>query len=94
MWNNCTKLKIDAPLWGNMDWRWDGGWPILGGMHMILWWVFLIIGIVVLFKVLTKSSSRDLRNNGDRALKILKERYARGEIGKDEFQQKKRDLQT
>lgn len=81
-------------MWGDMGMGWGGGWGILGGLHMILWWVLLILGIVVLFKWLTGGSSRSEREPGNRALDILKERYARGEIGKDEFGQKKRDIET
>jgi putative membrane protein len=36
------------------------------------------------------SQSRESRS--DRALEILRERYARGEIGREEFEAKKRDL--
>jgi putative membrane protein len=75
-----------------MGWGWGGGWGLLGGLHMILWWVLLVLGIVVLFKLLIGGSSRSDRETGNRALEILKERYARGDIGKDEFEQKKRDL--
>lgn len=81
-------------MWGDggMGWGWGGGWGILGSLHMILWWVLLILGIVALFKLLIGGSSRSESATGNRALEILKERYARGEINKDEFEQKKRDL--
>ena len=81
-------------MWGNMGWGWSGGWGILGGVHMILWWVLLILGIIVLVKWLAGGPARDERGTGSRALEILKERYARGEIGKEEFEQKKRDIGT
>lgn len=85
-------------MWGHMGWGWGGGtgwgWSILGGVHMILWWVLLILGIVVLSRWLVRGFSRDSGDIGNRALDILKERYARGEIGKDEFEQKKHDLQA
>ena len=81
-------------MWGDMGWGWGGGWGMLGIVHMVLWWTLLILGIVVLFKWITGGSSRDERESGNRALDILKERYARGEIGKDEFEQKKHDLEA
>ena len=75
---------------GTMGWGW--GWGMLGAAHMVLWWVLIILGIAVLAKWLFRSSTPDGRATGGNALEILKERYARGEIGKDEFEQKKRDL--
>jgi len=77
-------------MWGDMGWGWGGGWGMLGFAHMLLWWVLIILGIVVLAKWLFGGASR--RPGGDRPLDILKERYARGEINKEEFEQKKRDL--
>jgi putative membrane protein len=73
-------------MWGDMG---GWGWPLAGMLHMALWWVLLVLAIVVLIKWLLGSGTRgsDLR-----ALEILKERYARGEIGKDEYEQKRRDL--
>ncbi len=62
------------------------GWG-LGWIFMILVWSVLILGIVALIRWLSRSSSA-----GKSALDILEERYARGAIGKDEFEQKKRDL--
>jgi putative membrane protein len=66
------------------------GWGFLGFLHMGLWWILLILGIVVLLKWLFAGN----RAPADQALQILKERYARGEIGKDEFEQKRRQLST
>jgi putative membrane protein len=82
-------------MWGGeygMGWGW--GWGFLGVLHMALWWVLIILGIIVLVKWLSGGSatSRADRAGEGRALEVLKERYARGEIGKEEFEQKKRDL--
>jgi len=78
-------------MWG--DWGGYGmSWGMFGALHMLLWWILIILGIVVLIKWLFGGSSRRDSGTADRALEILKERYARGEIGKDEFDQKRRDL--
>ncbi len=71
---------------------WGMGW--FGGIFMILFWVLILIGLVFVIKWLIQSTSR-ARNNGqsgDRSLEILKERYARGEIDKAQFEDMKRDL--
>ncbi len=78
-------------MWGDMM-GWGGGWGFFGMVHIVLWWLLLILGIVVLAKWLFAGASGGERASGNRALEVLKERYARGEIGKDEFEQKKRDL--
>lgn len=65
-----------------------------GGIFMILWWVLIIVGIVVLVKWIATSSSGGVGHSGgdSKALDILKQRYARGEIDEQEFQKRKRDL--
>ena len=59
---------------------------------MLLFWVLIIVAIVALGKWSFDRPGAAPR--GKSALDILKERYARGEIGKDEFEQKKRDLES
>jgi putative membrane protein len=80
-------------MWGYMgdgNWWWWG----FGALHMLVFWAVLIFVIVVAVKWLSgQSGARAPESGGARALDILKERYARGEINKDEFEQKKRDLQ-
>lgn len=64
-----------------------------GGIFMILWWVLIIVGIAALVKWMLTSSGAVSRTGSDsKALDILKERYARGEIDEQEFQKRKRDL--
>lgn len=61
----------------------------LGMIVMIIFWV-LIVGVVVkLFQLLFPSKTQK-HNSG--ALEILKERYARGEITKIEFEEMKKDI--
>lgn len=62
-----------------------------GGFGMILFWVAIIAVIVVLVKFLT-DSSRNRDGNSKSSLQILEDRYAAGEIGREEFEEKKRDL--
>ena len=68
------------------------GW--FGGILMIVFWVLIIVGLVFLIKWLIQSTGRDrtIGSGGNRSLEILKERYAKGEIDKEEFESKKKDL--
>jgi putative membrane protein len=78
-------------MWGQYGMGW--GWGYFGVVHMLLWWALIVLGIVVLVKWLASGSATSRGDSfGGRALEVLKERYARGEIGKEEFEQKKRDL--
>ena len=68
------------------------GW--FGGILMVVFWILIIVGLVFLIKWLIQSTGRDKTSgiSGDRSLEILKERYAKGEIDKEEFESKKKDL--
>jgi len=76
-------------MWNYMgDMGWNSGWSWFGLTHMLLWWALLILGISVLAKWLIGSG----RTSGGHALEVLQVRYARGEIGKEEYERMKRDL--
>jgi putative membrane protein len=72
-----------------MDW---GGW--MAPFGMIIWFLSLaliVAGIVWLFRTLTRQSSENGRRRSS-ALDVLEERYARGEIGRDEYLEKRGDI--
>jgi putative membrane protein len=62
------------------------------------WWFMSILGIIFLGLIiwavvaLTKGQSGSQSPGADSALEMLKRRYARGEIDKEEYEQKKKDL--
>ena len=65
------------------------GWSGFGFLSDILWSVLIVVAIVTLVRWLTGKPGRWSRNS---SLDILKERYAKGEIDKAEFEAKKKDL--
>ena len=67
------------------------GW--FGGIFMIVVWGLAIAGIVLLVRWLAVSTKRhETGGAADSPLEILKKRYARGEINKEEFETMKKDL--
>ena len=66
----------------------------LGGIGMILFWVLLIVLVVWLAGWGARSWRGRGGPTGSDALGILKRRYARGEIDRDEFEEKKRALRS
>jgi putative membrane protein len=77
---------------GMMGWGYGMGW--FGMILMGLFWIAIIVGIIFLIKWLFVSAGTKghRADSEDSALEILKRRYARGEVNKEEFEQKKRDL--
>lgn len=73
--------------WGN---NLGYGTMSFGWVFMILIWVLVIVGLVFLVKSFASGSNGARQQN--RALDVLKERYAKGEIDKNEFEEKKKDL--
>jgi putative membrane protein len=76
------------------EWHWEmhpmwWGWGIGMMAMMFLFWVIIIIGLIVGIRWLFGKSKEQKQ---DLALDILRQRYARGEINKDEFEAKKKDL--
>ncbi len=82
----------------------DGGWGMMGSgvmggfswwwfmpIFMILFWGLMIWGIAALVRGLSGSRGSD-SSRADSALEVLKKRYARGEINKEEYEEKKKDI--
>jgi putative membrane protein len=82
--------------WGMGPGMMGGGYGIgwFGPLIMIAFWIAIIVGIVFLIRwlIISTRSAGQRPHLEDSALEILKRRYARGEIGKEEFEEKKRDL--
>ncbi len=69
------------------------GMGLFGGVFMLLFWGLVIVAIVALVRWLIGQSGYRGTADQDTALDILKQRYARGEIETEEFEQAKRQLQ-
>jgi putative membrane protein len=69
---------------------------VLGSIFMVVFWVFLVLLMVRLFRHLGRGGKHGRGMHdwlGGNALEILKERYAKGEITREQFEQMKKDIE-
>ena len=66
------------------------GFFIMFGLFLLL--VLVIIGVYFIVHHFTNSNAKEGTRSGDKALEILHERYARGEIDEEEYNRKKAEL--
>jgi putative membrane protein len=71
---------------------WFLGWGIL--WMITTFWLLVLLGLALAVRWLWRAGSgiKVPTPQEEPALEILKKRYAKGEIGKEEFEAKKRDL--
>jgi putative membrane protein len=94
-------LVLSAPLFASAQaappggyWDWPGPWHMSGWGF---WWIFPAMMMLFLFAVCFFLMMRmpfghrhgPYRDTTDSALRILSERFAKGEISKDEFEEKR-----
>lgn len=75
------------------------GWGsyLLGGLLMLLFWGGIIALAFFAIRGIAGSVNRtsgQSESDSDRSMEILKERYARGEIDREQFQKMKSDLES
>lgn len=75
--------------WGDYGWGWSWGMGF-GWLFMVIFWILVILGIVYLIKFIAGGTKKEEKE--ETALGIIKKRYARGEITKEEFDRIKDDL--
>lgn len=109
-WNNLipaaalTALFFVAPstalAYGHVRWGdgmfngfFHGGY---GGLIMIIFWSAVAAGLILLFKWIIQGGRDGDREiaAADNALAILKERYASGEIGQDDYYRMRDEIES
>jgi putative membrane protein len=86
-----TNVLISKSQGGHMhgDYGWGMGFGF-GWIFMIVFWALVIVGIVYFVKTISGSAKKE--DHGETALDILKKRYAKGEISREEFEKIRDDL--
>ena len=83
---SCSSDDRYGPMYGP-----GGGWPMMyygyGGWFM--WLIPVIVIAIAIYFIVQAQRGRSVRET---PLEILKKRYAKGEISKEEFDRMKRDL--
>lgn len=75
--------------------HWNGGWWHMGGMW--LGWLLVLVVVIALIWLLARAAGgiagRGERSSGrEGAEQILKQRYARGEMDREEYERRLADL--
>lgn len=100
-WVSWLVIEIGAPIaaWGQERsydfWGMHPMWGVWGAwgfgmmLFMLALWGLIIVGLVLGLRWL---ATQGRVSRSDAAMDILRQRYARGEIDKEEFEARKRDL--
>jgi putative membrane protein len=92
--------------WDPSSFMFDGGIWWMGAIFLALRLVVLAIIILIVYKLFKQQSNKarpietmkveenKTKNSEDDALRILRERYAKGEIDTEEYQHRKSELQS
>jgi putative membrane protein len=84
----CKMMYANGMMdgWGMMN-------PVMW-IFMLLFWGLAIFGLIFVVRwLVTLGKTRKEKQGPETPLDILKARYARGEIGKEQFEQMKKDLE-
>ncbi len=86
-----------AREWGGGPWGWHYMWGTMGismMLFMFVFWILIIVGVIALVRLLwgQRREPHGMFGSGETAEDILKKRYSRGEIDKEEFESKMRDI--
>lgn len=71
---------------------WDGAWMFFGPLMMIVFIAIIVAAVVLLVRWVSSHRPGDRSTSERDALDILKERFARGDIDKEEYEERKRVL--
>jgi putative membrane protein len=94
-------MLVQDPVWAQeraYEWGWGmhhsmwglwGIWGVAMMLMMFVFWGIVIAGIVIGMRWLARQSRE---SKPDAALEILRQRYAHGDINREEFEARKRDL--
>ncbi|MFI5323345.1 MAG: SHOCT domain-containing protein [Thermodesulfobacteriota bacterium] len=73
-------------------WFMNGGMGIWMLFNMLFWIPAIIVIVLLIVWAIRKTGGNGPKTGEDNALDVLKKRYARGEINKEEYEEKKRDI--
>ena len=91
-----------------MQWGWGGGggWGIISVLLSLVFVAAIVLGVVLVVRALARGSTQRAAPSvtqpaperqippSSPALRVLEERYARGEIDREEYLSRKKDLSS
>jgi len=85
----------DGYYGGQGPWGWGPMMHYGYGGGMFMWIIFLIIaGLLIYFIIQATKTKGQMPTQNESALDILKKRYAKGEISKEDFDRMKKNLES
>jgi putative membrane protein len=73
-------------------WSWDGWWFMI--IPMIIFWALVITGFILLVRWLASQHNIPTSTTRESSVEILKQRYARGDISREQYLEMLRDIET